>query len=193
MLGTWSGIFGVVGEVVALRLPAGVGNGGVCLVGSESEAQTCLGVEEVIVFVDVERLIDVGAVASLAEFVVVAVGIVLHVAVLQVGKCIPVPEEAVGGLQISAVVVFVSVGVVIPIVLAARAHGLVESFVGDVGQKSVVIATELLQVYSARYVPALVFVVHIVDSAVGMLGEAFVTYEIGFLELRSVRGDEDKA
>ena len=89
MLGIGRAVAAVVGEVVALGLTAGIGYREVSLVTILVEGDTGLGVHEVVLLVDVEHLVLVGAVSLLVELVVLAIGLVAYVAVLHIAKDIP--------------------------------------------------------------------------------------------------------
>ena len=78
----------VISEVVALWLTVAHRQRTVDTMAVEVPGEACLGIEEVVVLVDVEALVVVAALV-VVEFVVDAVGLVVHVTILDVGKHIP--------------------------------------------------------------------------------------------------------
>ena len=84
------------------------------------EADAALGIDEVVVLVDVECLVLVSAVGLLVELVVAAAGLVVHVAVLHVGEHVPRLAEVQRGLQETAVVELARVGVIVFVAVVGR-------------------------------------------------------------------------
>ena len=64
------------------------------------EAEACLGVKEVVLLVNVQvvLLVEVG-IFVVNELVVVSIGFVIHVAILNIGKGIPVIGEVIESLD----------------------------------------------------------------------------------------------
>ena len=182
--GGW--VIAIVGEIVAFRLAVAVSNGGVGLMPIVSEADTGFRVHEVVTFADVELLVAVGAVGIAEEFVVEAIGLVVYIAVLQVGKDIPCTGKVIVGLQESAVIEFGGIGIVVFVVVAALAIEVVHLLIGDISEITEMFAAELLTVDATDDIPSLVLVVEVVDDAVCVLSQSFLAHEIGFLDRFSI-------
>ena len=140
-------------------------------------ADTGLRVEEVEVVIDVQLLVHILAVL-LHEAVVQTVGLVFYITILQVGKHVPVVEEAVGSFQEAAVVVLVGVRVVIFVLAVLSQIFLLQLLAADVCNIAPVVAAELLQVHATDDVPVVVLEVHVVDHAVAVLCEALLAYSV---------------
>ena len=89
VLSLGSGIRAVVGEVVALGLTTRISNRDISAMIAEVEVETGLRIEEVVILVDVEGLVVIGAVSILVELVVDTLGLVVHVTILQVEEHVP--------------------------------------------------------------------------------------------------------
>ena len=149
------------------------------------EAEACLGVEEVVLLVDVEIMLAVGAVFVVDELVVVAVGGVVHVAVLQVGKHVPLFRDVVGGLHVGVAVELLGVGVIV-LVVAVLQQIVSQGLVRHIGEIAEVVARELLHRQSADDIPQLVFVVHVAHDSIHVLFQALLAHEVALLDGRAV-------
>ena len=178
VLGLGSGIGAVVGEVVALGLTTGIGHRDIGAMTTQVENKSGLGVEEVVVLVNVEGVVIVSAIGILVELVVNTRCLIVHMAILQVEERIPPRGEVLGGLHESRVVELMGVGIVVLV------GGIGLQDVGDCHScrhnihVTKVVAAELLQVHASHNVPKLVLVVDVVHHTIGVLREAFATDEV---------------
>ena len=74
------------------------------------------------------------------------------------------------------------IGVIIFVIASARPVLCVRLFVLYIGKVAEVAATELLEVQSARHIPACIPVTAGIDDAVGVLCEPFEAYEVRLLD-----------
>ena len=109
------------------------------------------------------------SVGTLTEPIIFAIGSIFHTAILKVDKRIPVVVKVVISFEETAIIELTSVRGIILIILAVRSELVVNLLVFDISKISEVIATELLKVQATHYIPVLIFVVEIVDNAVGVL------------------------
>ena len=178
-----SRVFAVVREVVALRLTMAHRSGGEQLVGSGSEGETGLGVEEIVGLIHVQYMLGGSAVLVVNVFVVVAVRLVVDAAVLDIAKGAEFVRQRVGSLHKSAAVKLGSIGIVILVIIADAAG---EFLVGDICQVSEVIAKELLYGESCHGVPAFAVVTEVGNEAESVLAKAFLAHEIALGHLLAV-------
>ena len=148
----------VVRKVVALGLAMAHGYRGIGTVATSMPRQTGLRVQEVVLLVDVEALVVVAA-SLLVEFVVDAVGLVAHVAVLDVGEGVPLVGELVGCLHKDVAVELLCTRTV---VFVCRTNKIAQALVGGIGDIAKVVTPELLYRHATDDVP---FLVSIVDVA----------------------------
>ena len=125
------------------------------------EADTSLGVHKVVVGVDVQHLVLVGAVGLGVELVVLAFGLIAHVAILYITKDIPGLTEVQGSLEERRVIVLTGFRIVVLVVTVGAILG-VSVLVSYVGEVAEVAAAELLQVKAAYNVPLVVLIVGVV-------------------------------
>ena len=156
------------------------GDGAVDAVTTHRPRETSLGVQEVVLLVDIKELV-VKMTVLLIEFVVVAIGLVAHMAVLNVAEHIPLLRQMVGGLHEGTAIELVGVRVVIGIVAVGQIL-LAHVAIGDVVDTPEVVAVEVLEGEAAENVPRLVLVVHIPNETISMLRHAFLTHEVGPLD-----------
>ena len=73
---------------------------------------------------------------------------------------------------------------IIVLILAVAAEELLLCvLIGDIGKVTPVVATELLEVQAADYVPVFILVVGVIYHAVGVLGQSLLADEVRFLNL----------
>ena len=136
----WCRILSVVGKVIALRLTACVCHRQISFVSAIVIADARLGIHEIVAFVDVQYLVCVASIFQCIELIVLSIGFVVHIAILHVGKQIPIVAQMVGCLCEKAVIVLVTVRVVV----LQTSKVLHLTFVCNVCQIAEVVATELL-------------------------------------------------
>ncbi len=108
------------------------------------EADARFRVQEVIFLVDVKQLLVVQpCLAVIGELVVVAVGLVAHVAVLHVCKDLPLVCDMVESLDEGIPVQLLGIGVIVLIVSVLHQQGA-KCRVAEVGGIAEVVAVELL-------------------------------------------------
>ena len=181
LFGHRRGIVAVVGEVVALRLPVAQCHRGKGVVAALVEAEAGLRVQEVILLVYVEHvfLVEPGL-RVVDELVVVSVGLVAHVAILHVGKCVPLLVDVERGFHECTSVQFLCVAVVILVVAVfhEQAAQLVVAHIGGIAE---VVAVKLLHRQTADNVPVLVVVAEVPYQSVGILAQPFLAHPVGSL------------
>ena len=106
---------------------------------------------------------------TLTEPIIFAIGSIFHTAILKVDKRIPVVVKVVISFEETAIIELTSVRRIILIILAVRSELVVNLLVFDISKISEVIATELLKVQATHHIPAFIFIVEIIDNAVGVL------------------------
>ena len=195
-LGLRRRIVAVVGEIVALRLAVTRGNRAIDAVSALVPRESGLRVEKVVFFVDVEVVFRVSSVVVVDEFVVVAVGFVVHITKLHIGENLPLRREVVGGFQINVSVEFSGIGIVIFVVyievirVAAIDFGMAEpdemlpdERIGSVSEIAEVISRKILNRQTADDVPIPILVIHIPNEAVSVLRQPFFSHEIAAFHL----------
>ena len=185
-LSLWGRVRTVVGEVVALRFAMAQCCREEGAVAVLMEANARLGIEEVVLVVNIEVvLLHLTGVLILVELVVVAVGFVAHVAILDVGKHVPAVGDAIKCLDECTGIQLVGIGVVVLIVAVAH-QMLAQFFVLDIGEIAEVIAVELLNGESADDVPVLVLIVHVAHQSVGVLCKSLLAHEVSLFQRGTV-------
>ena len=185
-------IFVVVREVVALRLTMTDGHSGIggvtvhideLLEWAVVPLDTHLGVHEVVLLVDVQRLVVPQAVGTLYKTVVDTVGLVVHTTVLHVARQIPFISSPVVGQLIVAFHVDAAIKLLrVRIVVFVVAIGQIlraQRLVLDVGDIAEVVAVELLYREAAHHVPATVVVAQVAHQSVGILLQSLLAHEVG--------------
>ena len=183
-LGLGSGVGAVVGEVVALRLTMAQGHGAIGAMAVLLPRDTCLGVQEVVSFIDVEPVLLGHAVVVCVVLVVVAVRLIAYIAVLEVCEGIPLLADVITGLEEHVGILLEGVGIVVSVLtLVHLAEIGCHRGMGRIGQVAVVAALVLLYGESADDVPGVVLVVHVGQVAVGVLGQPLLAHEVGLLDI----------
>ena len=173
-------VLSVVGEIVALGLAVADGYRGIGPVRTVAEVEAGLGIEEVPGFVHVKILLLRVAVVIHVVFVVVAVGLVMDPAILQVAEYAPVLRQFEGGFDESAAVELGGVGVVI---LVRDILGPEQRRCRSIGQVAIVIADELLDGEARNGIPTPFLVGEIRHAAESVLRQAFLPHEVGTLDI----------
>ena len=109
------------------------------------------------------------SVGTLTEPIISPLVLVFHTAILKVDKCIPVVVKVVISFEETAVIELTSVRRIVLIILAVRSELVVNLLVFDISKISEVITTELLEIQATHHIPAFIFIVEIIDNAVGVL------------------------
>ena len=137
------------------------GIGGIQAMLSQSIAQSGLRIEEVVLLVYVQSLVGIMGIFCLDKLIVDTICLVADMAVLQVGKGFQSFGQGEGAFQISTVVSFVGVRVIIGIELSVIHVMIAQILVGDIGKFSEMVAGKLLQGDAAQEVQTITFVVGI--------------------------------
>ena len=137
------------------------GIGGIQAMLSQSIAQSGLRIEEVVLLVYVQSLVGIMGIFCLDKLIVDTICLVADMAVLQVGKGFQSFGQGEGAFQISTVVSFVGVRVIIGIGLSVIHVMIAQILVGDIGKFSEMVAGKLLQGDAAQEVQTMAFVVGI--------------------------------
>ena len=108
------------------------------------EAETSLGIEEVVLLVDIEPVLEVEPrLFVFNKLIVVAVGLVAHMAVLHVSKDLPLVCDVIEGFDEGVPVQLLGIGVIVLIVSVLHQQGA-KCRVAEVGGIAEVVAVELL-------------------------------------------------
>ena len=151
------------------------------MVTAVMEAESRLRVEEMIVLVDVEEMLIVEICRFVIDkLVVVAIGLVTDIAVLHVGKDIPLRRDVVECLHEGIAIEFLRVGIVVAIVAVLHEQGT-QLVVAHVGGKAEVVAFELLNGQPAHDVPGVILVVQVPHQSIGILFESLLAHPVGTL------------
>ena len=152
------------------------------------EIHTRLGIEEIVMDIDVED-VPVGNVVIVHHvLVVVAVRLVVHVAVLKVAEYAPGLRQGEGSLHEGASIQLGSVGIVVFQRIVGRDAVLGrDRRIRSVGQETEMVALELLHRKAAHHVPGVLLPGKVGYDAVSVLAEAFAADEIGLLDLVAIR------
>ena len=155
-----------------------------------AEVDAGLGIEEVVLDIDVEHVLARSAVAVVDVLVVIAVRPVTDVAELQVAENAPGIGQRIGGLHEGAGVQFGGVGVIVAVAEPAllvedgriQAHQLLQGSAG-IGQVTEMVALELLHGQAADDVPGALPVADVRHDAVRILAQALLAHEVAVLDL----------
>ena len=158
----------IVGKVIAFWFTISIGDRSVSLVPITIVTYARFRIDKVIMLIDIRWLIMV-SVGTLTESIIFAIGSIFHAAILKVNERIPVVVKVVISFEETAVIELTSVRRIILIILAVRSELVVNLLVFDISKISEVITTELLEIQATHYIPAFIFIVEIVDNAVGVL------------------------
>ena len=158
---------------------------------AEAPRETSLGIEEVVFLVDVKQMVVI-PVTFLVVFVVVAVGLVTHVAVLDIAEYGPLVVDVIGSLQEHVTVEFVGIRVVILkihvidfvscVVFLQPYQIFAHDFVANIVKIAEMVTVEVLESKTADDVPRVILVVGIPHQTIGVLGESLLANEIRTLD-----------
>ena len=111
----------------------------VCIV-----AESSLDIGEVILFVNIQRLVGISAILIFIKLVVDAICGVVHMTILNVTEDAETGSQFVGGLHVTAVIVLIRIGVII-LVFAIRQIFPAQFWISDVGDMAEMVAAESLK------------------------------------------------
>ena len=134
--------------------------------------------------VNVEALVVIAALVII-ELVIDTVRLILDIAILQVGKHIPLLIDMIGRLHECVRIKLRGIRVIV-LMIAVHQIFLSHEIVGSVCHESEVVAAKLLLCGTGDNIPSLVFVVGIQHRAVAMLRQAFFSHEVGLLDILAV-------
>ena len=136
------------------------------------------------VLVDVESLIVITALVII-ELIVDTIRLILYIAILEVGKDIPLFVDMISSLNKGICIKLGSIRIIILMITACQIC-LTYEVVGCVCHKTKVVPGELLFRNTCDDVPTLIFVICIQYRTVAMLCQSFLSYEICFLYIFAI-------
>ena len=95
---SWCTALAVVGKVVTLWFARTHGITGIGTMSVLVPGDSCLGVQEIVCLIDIQRLCLIESVGILLELVVISVSAETHMAILHISKSIPLVRKMIGGL-----------------------------------------------------------------------------------------------
>ena len=196
--GPRSGIFSVVGEIVAFRLPVAYGDRGVGPVDAVAVVDARFRIEEIVVDIHVQQVPAGRSVPVVDVFVVVTVRPVVDATVLEVAEDTPGIRKSVRGLYVGASVELGRIRVIVAVAESVLVEaGRIDTFeplhdigIAGVGKISVVIAFELLDGNACQGIPAASCIMEAGYATPGILRQAFLPHEVAALDGLSRRIDE---
>ena len=151
---------------------------------AQSPRESGFRIEKVVFLVDVQFLVVVAA-RAVVELVVDSVGLVANVAILNVGKHVPVVGYVECRLCKRASVGLCRVRIVIVVSAVFQECGS-NILVGNISDVAEVVSAEILHSHAAYDVPAVALVACVPHQSVGILLKAFLAHKVASLNCVAV-------